>query len=79
MENRGFDRRLLTAFVAMLAGNVAIYVVALPYLSHFVGWHNVWELGLVSFIPGDLVKIGVVAAGSMMLPASFALLRGKAE
>jgi biotin transport system substrate-specific component len=49
------------------------------WLAVYVPAGQLFAVGVMPFLLGDLVKIGVVAAGSMMLPASFALLRGKAE
>ena len=62
LAERGFDRRLWTAAIAMLIGEVVIYAVALPILGLFVGFGNVFALGLVPFIPGDLIKLALAAA-----------------
>jgi biotin transport system substrate-specific component len=64
---------------AMLAGMVPVYVIGVVWLAVYVPAGQLFAVGVMPFLLGDLVKIGVVAAGSMMLPASFALLRGKAE
>lgn len=67
----GWDRRPGTAALAMLVGNAAIYAVALPWLSFFVGRDRVLEAGLLPFLPGDLVKVALAAA---VLPTAWSLV-----
>lgn len=48
----------------MLAGNVLIYVVAVPWFAGFTG--SLWlalAKGMFPFIPGDLLKIAIAAVG----------------
>lgn len=71
LAERGWDRRLLTSALAMLAGNAVIYLIALPWLAFFVGADQVLATGLVPFIPGDLIKIGLAAA---VLPGAWGLV-----
>ena len=52
-------------WLALVAGNVTIYLFGLPWLSAFVGWRKAWALGLVPFIPGDLFKL--LLAGVFLL------------
>ena len=68
---RGWDRRLMSAFLAMLIGTACIYACGLVWLAYFVGWPSVLSAGLLPFIPGDLLKI-VLAA--LLLPQGWALL-----
>lgn len=75
LAERGWDRRPATAALALLAGNVVIYLVALPWLAFFVGADRVVAAGLLPFIAGDLVKVALAAAA---LPAAWALV-GRAE
>lgn len=75
LAEAGWDRRLWTSAAAMLAGSAAIYAVALPWLAFFVGGEHVLAAGLLPFIPGDLVKIGLAAA---VLPGVWAWI-GKAR
>lgn len=71
LAERGWDRRVLTAALAMLIGNAAIYLVGLPWLATFVGWDQAPALGLIPFLPGDLLKIALAVA---LLPAGWKLL-----
>jgi biotin transport system substrate-specific component len=70
LAERGWDRRLITAVVAMVVGNVAIYACGLPWLSTFVG-KQAPALGLAPFVTGDVLKL-VLAA--IVLPAGWKLL-----
>lgn len=72
LAERGWDRNLGTAFLAMLAGNIAIYACGLPWLALFVGAERVFALGLAPFIPGDIVKLVLAAS---ILPAGWKGLR----
>ncbi len=62
LAERGWDSRYSTAFLAMLAGNVIIYLFGLPWLAVFVGWERTLALGLLPFIPGDVAKLLVATA-----------------
>lgn len=64
---------------AMFAGMVPIYAIGMAWLAAYVPVGQLLAAGVLPFLLGDLVKIGVVAAGAMVLPASIARLRGKAE
>ena len=74
----GWSRRPWV-LLAMLLGNVALYIPGLIQLSLFLpadvatawGCADVWQCGLLPFIPGDLVKL---VAASLVVPAGWALL-----
>ena len=68
---RGWDRRFVTAAAAMLVGNAIIYLLGLPWLAMFVGLDNALPLGLIPFIPGDLLKLALAA---LSLPLGWKLL-----
>jgi biotin transport system substrate-specific component len=76
LAERGWDRTPLKTTVSMIAGNVAIFALALPWLARFVGPSNVWALGFWPFIPGDVVKIGLAAA---LLPLGWKALDRKSR
>lgn len=69
---RGWDRRVGSAALAMVAGNVVIYAFGLAWLSRFApDLSTTLAWGLWPFLAGDAVKI--VAAGGM-LPLAWRLL-----
>ena len=68
----GWDRRVGSALLAMLVGNMAMYACGLPWLARFVGPQGVLALGLAPFIPGDLLKLAVAAT---LLPSGWKVLR----
>ncbi|MSQ05679.1 MAG: biotin transporter BioY [Dehalococcoidia bacterium] len=67
---RGWDRRVWI-MLAMLAGNVLIYIPGLIQLSFFVPEGKVLAFGLYPFIAGDLVKLYVA---SLLVPAAWLLV-----
>lgn len=71
LAERGWDRHSLTALLAMVIGNTAIYTFGLMGLVHFVGIGNVLDAGLTPFLPGDLVKLALAAA---LLPSGWRIL-----
>lgn len=56
LAERGWDRKPKTTALAMLAGNIVIYLVGLPWLAFYVG-EKVFVAGLLPFIPGDTFKL----------------------
>ncbi|HXL15454.1 MAG TPA: biotin transporter BioY [Methylomirabilota bacterium] len=73
LAERGWDRRPLSTIASMALGNVMILVPGVIQLSRFVGPEHVWRLGLLPFIPGDIVKIALAAA---LLPLGWKILQG---
>lgn len=71
LAERGWDRSLARAAVAMLVGEVAIYALGVVSLARFVPADRLLVAGLYPFIAGDLVKI---ALASLALPAAWRLL-----
>ncbi len=68
LAERGWDRTFLRAIIAMLAGEIAIYLCGLPWLAYFVGWGNVYALGVKYFIVGDTLKMLTAA---LLLPVAW--------
>lgn len=64
---RGWDRSIFTTALAMVLGNIAIYVPGVIWLGALVGWDKpVLDWGLTPFLFGDVAKI---ALASLLLPA----------
>lgn len=72
LAERGWDRNILTMALAMLIGNVVLYVPGIVWLSNFTGWEKVFEYGLYPFVIGDAVKL---AAAALLLPAAWQFMR----
>jgi biotin transport system substrate-specific component len=73
LAERGWDRRLVWTVLAMLVGNLVIYVLGVSWLAGFLGdLRAALVQGMLIFVPGDLVKI-VVAA--LALPGGWSLVR----
>lgn len=65
---RGWDRHVLLTALAMVAGNVAIYICGAVRLADFVGWSHVWAAGVQPFLAGAAAKI---ALASGVLPGAW--------
>ncbi len=73
LAERGWDRNVWLTALAMLLGNIAIYLPGLLWLGTVVGWDKpVLEWGLTPFLIGDALKLALAAA---LLPAAWKLLR----
>ncbi len=73
LAERGWDRRLVWTAVAMVLGNVVIYVFGVAWLAVFLG--DLWGAlvkGMLLFVVGDLIKIAVAA---LTLPGGWKLAR----
>jgi len=72
LAEKGLDRSLKTAILALLIGNIILYIPGLLWLAKFVGFGKVLAVGFYPFIPGDLLKI--LLAGTI-LPISWKFIR----
>lgn len=71
LAERGWDRSYWRSALAMLAGNAVLYVPGLLWLANFVGPEQAIPLGLLPFIPGDIIKLMLAAA---MVPSAWKLV-----
>ena len=79
LAERGWDRSIARTAMALVIGNVIIYLVGLPWLyavlntpSFGMDLAKTLDFGLWPFIPGDLLKIAL-ATGA--LPGAWVLIR----
>ena len=70
----GWDRKFSTASGSMLAGNVVIYLVGLPWLAVVLNTSldKTLEYGLYPFVVGDVLKLYLAAA---VLPGAWKLVK----
>lgn len=61
LAGRGWDRRFMTMLAAMLLGSVIIFAFGLAWLSRFAPDGRLLAMGLIPFLPGDLVKAALAA------------------
>ncbi|WP_221091619.1 biotin transporter BioY [Deinococcus aquaedulcis] len=74
VERFALDRKFLGTALAMLAGNVVIYLFGLPVLGAITGLEGqaLLTAGLTPFLLGDTLKLLLAA---LLLPGAWALLR----
>ena len=71
LAERGWDRRPVTTAIAMLLGNVVIYVPGLIWLATLIGAAKAVQFGLMPFLLGDGLKLLLAAAA---LPLAWKLV-----
>ena len=79
MAERGWDKNILTTGLAMLVGNVLIYVPGLLWLGILFGWDKpIIQWGLAPFLFGDLAKLALAASLMPMTWKLFGRHKGRA-
>ncbi|RVT84502.1 biotin transporter BioY [Rhodobacteraceae bacterium CCMM004] len=72
LARRGWDRSMIWMAVAMLIGNVLLYVPGLLWLGQLYGWDQpILAWGLTPFLLGDGLKLLLAA---LLLPALWKLV-----
>ena len=69
---RGLDRRIPSALVAFLVGEVVIYLFGVSWLSFYLGIQRALVAGFLPFLIGDAIKL---AAAALALPAAWKLIK----
>lgn len=62
LAERSWDRRFVTTFAALLLGSAVIFAAGLIGLSRYVPADRLLTVGLLPFLPGDLIKSALAAA-----------------
>jgi biotin transporter BioY len=71
LAEMGWDRRVSTTVLAMLAGEFVLYTFGVCWLAIMTNIRTALVIGLYPFIVGDILKIALAAA---VLPAGWKLL-----
>ncbi|WP_299149519.1 biotin transporter BioY [uncultured Tateyamaria sp.] len=72
LAQRGWDRSVVWMALAMLIGNVLIYLPGLAWLGQVYGWDKpILAWGLTPFLAGDAIKLALAA---LILPAAWKLV-----
>ena len=79
LAERGWDRSILRIALALLTGNIIIYLIGLPWLfavlneipSLNMDLAKTLQFGLWPFIPGDILKLAIATAA---IPGAWKLL-----
>jgi biotin transport system substrate-specific component len=75
LSERGWDRKIPTAFLAALAGTAIIFVPGVLWLGVLFGWDKpILAWGLTPFIWGGLLKSGLAA---LTFPAAWRFLKSR--
>ncbi len=73
LAEQGWGRRWSTTIMTMIIGNIIIYSLGLAWLGTLFGWSSkVLASGIVPFLLGDALKIGIAA---LLLPAIWKQVR----
>lgn len=62
MLERGADRNYLTRALAIAAGTALVLLAGTGWLAHALSLQKALAIGLLPFLPGDLVKVAIAAA-----------------
>ncbi|NOX36374.1 MAG: biotin transporter BioY [Calditrichaeota bacterium] len=71
LAEKGWHRRIDTTLLALVIADVFIFLFGVAYLATFSGVESAIHLGLLPFIPGNLLKIALVA---FLLPTGWKIL-----
>ena len=72
LAEKGWDRKISTAFAALMIADAAIYLPGLLWLGGYTGFSRVLILGVLPFVAADVVK---AAAAASLLPVGWRHLR----
>ncbi|PAQ10205.1 biotin transporter BioY [Mesorhizobium temperatum] len=70
--DRGWDRHPIKLFNAMLVAEIVMMAMGFAWLALLIGPEKSWQFGVLPFIVGDLIKVGLAAS---LVPAVWSLLK----
>ncbi len=72
LAERGWDRSITYTFLAMIVGNILLYIPGLLQLGFVLGWDKpILKLGLYPFIIGDFIK---AASAAVLFPSIWKII-----
>ena len=72
LAERGLERSVRTSLVPFVAGTLVIYLFGAGWLAILLGAEKAFTMGILPFIPGDVIKL-ILAA--LALPAAWKLVK----
>ncbi len=72
LADKGFTQKMSLTLLAMILGNLLIYLCGVLWLSNFLGIGKALMAGCVPFILGDILKIGITV---IALPSAWKLIK----
>jgi biotin transport system substrate-specific component len=72
LAERGMGRGIMSTIIAMMIGNVVIYVAGASWLASFVGVEKALAAGVLPFLYGDVLKLAVAAG---LMPVAWRLIK----
>lgn len=70
--DRGWDRHPVKLFNAILVAEIIMMAMGFAWLALLIGPEKSWQFGVLPFIVGDLIKVGLAAS---LVPAVWSLLK----
>ena len=72
LAERGMGRGIVSTIIAMMIGNVVIYVAGASWLANFTGAEKALTAGVLPFLYGDVLKLAVAAG---LMPVAWRLVK----
>jgi biotin transport system substrate-specific component len=72
LAERGWDRRITTAALAFLIGDLIILLLGFSWLATLIGAERAMAAGVLPFLPAEALKIALAVA---LLPIAWRLVR----
>ena len=72
LAERGLERSVRTSLVPFVVGTLVIYIFGAGWLAILFGIEKAFALGVLPFLVGDTIKIGLAA---LALPAAWKLVK----
>jgi biotin transport system substrate-specific component len=71
VADRGWDRNPLKLAGAMLVAEAVMMALGFAWLAGLIGVEKAWQFGVLPFVVGDLIKVGLASA---LVPAVWSVL-----